>query len=208
MGQCTSKRSPYIASAAGGEREYLERYHESTVLGRGEFGVVKMIHDVKSDDYLGKKPLAVKVLKKGFVFRDNTFYSPLKKEVLQGEVEILRRLAGECFTLKLVAVYESPSIIYMITEYCEGGEMMPWLSAAFKGSRGLRTEDVSRISYQLWSAVDHCARHKVIHRDIKPGKYDTAFVHAPSITANRRNRVLGILTSHLKHEMLIFIPCW
>jgi len=56
----------------------------------------------------------------------------------------------------------------MITEYCEGGEMMPYLSKAFQDTGGLRTEDVSRISYQLWSAVNHCAKHNVIHRDIKP----------------------------------------
>lgn len=179
MGQCTSKRTPYIASTAGGEREFLERYHESTLLGQGEFGVVKLIHDVKSTDYLEKRPLAVKFLKKGYVFRDNILYAPLKKAALQGEVEILRRLAGECYTLRLVEVYESPSMIYMITECYEGGEMMPWVSSAFKDSRGLRTEDVSRISYQLWSAVDHCARHKVIHRDIKPG--ECAHAYAPLI---------------------------
>jgi serine/threonine protein kinase len=59
-------------------------------------------------------------------------------------------------------------MIYMITEHCEGGEMMPYLSKAFQDTGGLRTEDVSRISYQLWSAVNHCAKHNVIHRDIKP----------------------------------------
>ena len=46
--------------------------------------------------------------------------------------------------------------------------MMPYLSKAFQDTGGLRTEDVSRISYQLWSAVNHCAKHNVIHRDIKP----------------------------------------
>ena len=46
--------------------------------------------------------------------------------------------------------------------------MMPYVSKAFQDTGGLRTEDVSRISYQLWSAVNHCAKHNVIHRDIKP----------------------------------------
>jgi len=113
-------------------------------------------------------PLAVKYLKKGITFKDNTIYMPLKKHVLQGEVEILRALNGECYNLKLVSVYESPSMIYMITEYCEGGMLVPWVSTAFKDTSGLRTEDVSRICYQLWSAVNHCAKHNVIHRDIKP----------------------------------------
>ena len=170
MGLCSSKPS-YIASAEGGEREYQERFLESKTLGQGEFGVVKLVHDVKCKDLIESKPLAVKYLKKGFTFKDNTLYTPLKKEVLQGEVEILRTLNGQCYNLKLIAVYESPSLLYVVTEYCEGGEMMPWLSQAYKGSAGLRTEDVSRICYQLWSAVNHCAKHKVIHRDIKPGEF-------------------------------------
>lgn len=167
---CINSKPSYIASATGGERDYQERFLESKTLGQGEFGVVKLVHDVKNKDLIGSKPLAVKYLRKGFTFKDNTIYTPLKKEVLQGEVEILRKLDGQHYNLKLVEVYESPSMIYMITEYCEGGEMMPWLSNAYKDTSGLRTEDVSRICYQLWSAVDHCARHKVIHRDIKPGE--------------------------------------
>ncbi len=46
--------------------------------------------------------------------------------------------------------------------------MIPYVSKAFQETGGLRTEDVSRITYQLWSAVNHCVKHNVIHRDIKP----------------------------------------
>ena len=31
----------------------------------------------------------------------------------------------------------------------------------------LRTEDISRISYQLLTAIDHCAQHNILHRDLK-----------------------------------------
>lgn len=167
MGLCKSKPL-YIAASAGGESDYQKRFLESKILGQGEFGAVKLVHDVKHKDLLQAKPLAVKYLKKGYTFRDNTLYTPIKKKTLVGEVEILRALNGECYNLKLVEVYESPSTIYVVTEYCEGGEMVPWVSSAFKDSIGLRTEDVSRICYQMWSAIAHCAKHKVIHRDIKP----------------------------------------
>jgi serine/threonine protein kinase len=182
MGGCLSSSGspykPYILSSSGGEKEYHERYHESKTLGQGEFGIVKLVHDVQSDDGgWSSAGLAVKIVKKGFTFKDNTLYTPLKKEALVAEVEILRCLAGQCYNLRLVDVYESNSLIYIITEYCEGGMMMSWVTKAFGGAGGgnsnnsadgLRTEDVSRISFQLWSALDHCAKHHVIHRDIKP----------------------------------------
>ena len=48
---------------------------------------------------------------------------------------------------------------------------MPYIRDQYSGKDGhaeLRTEDVSRISFQLLDAVAHCANHRVLHRDIKP----------------------------------------
>lgn len=92
---CMNSKPAYIENVTGGEKDYQERYLESKTLGEGEFGVVKLVHDVKAKDLIQAKPLAVKYLRKGYTFKDNTLYSPLKKEMLQGEVEILRQLNGE-----------------------------------------------------------------------------------------------------------------
>ena len=62
-------------------------------------------------------------------------------------------------------IYETPKVIYMVTEFCGGGEMMEYVG---NREEDLRTEDVSRIAFQLLSAVDHCSKCRVIHRDIKP----------------------------------------
>ena len=85
--------------------------------------------------------------------------------MLRGEVQILRTLDGKNYNLKLVSIFETPKVIYMVTEFCGGGEMMEYVG---NREEDLRTEDVSRIAFQLLSAVDHCAKHGVIHRDIKP----------------------------------------
>jgi calcium/calmodulin-dependent protein kinase I len=109
--------------------------------------------------------MASKLLRKGAIFKDNTLYSAIDPKVLQAEIEILRTLGGKRYCMKLEAVYETRSVLYMITELCAGGEMMEYVAAQ---SDDLRTEDVSRIAFQLLSAVDHCAKHGIIHRDIKP----------------------------------------
>lgn len=43
--------------------------------------------------------------------------------------------------------------------------MMEYVS---KQEEDLRTDDVSRIAFQMLDAVNHCAQHNIIHRDIKP----------------------------------------
>jgi serine/threonine protein kinase len=125
--------------------------------------VVKLVHDMKANRGEGQ-PFACKTLRKGITLKDNVLYSALKPEVLQGECEILRTLAGQEYCLGLIAIYEAPKIIYVVTELCTGGEMMVYVS----NQDAMRTEDVSRIAFQLLSAVNHCAKHNVIHRDIKP----------------------------------------
>jgi serine/threonine protein kinase len=135
---------------------------DGKVLGEGEFGVVTLVHDKTNPS---AEPMASKLLRKGPIFKDNTLYSAILPKVLQAEVEMLRLLQGKFYCLKMEAIYETRSALYMVTELCAGGEMMEYVSAQ---SEDLLTEDVSRISFQLLSAVDHCAKHSIIHRDIKP----------------------------------------
>lgn len=164
MGGCFSSKSEnYIPDAAGDEEAFHSRYLEDRLLGEGEFGQVKLCHDMRDSNGTGE-PLAVKILRKGMVFKDNTLYAPLKPQALQAECQILKTLAGNHYCLGLLNIYETPKLIYVVTELCSGGEMMEYVAK----QEELRTEDVSRIAFQLLSAVNHCASHKVIHRDIKP----------------------------------------
>lgn len=153
-----------IENADGDDEAFHKRFLEDHVLGEGEFGQVKMVHDMRSQD---NEPLACKTLRKGVVFKDNVLYSPLKPEILKGEISMLRALSTDAnnFCLKLHSIYETPRVILVVTELCAGGEMMEYVA---KQEQDLRTEDVSRIAFQLLSAFECCAKHHIIHRDVKP----------------------------------------
>lgn len=165
MGGCLSGVGDvYIPNNAGNEEAYYSRFLEDKkILGEGEFGVVKLVHDMTSEGGTGE-PLACKTLNKGIVFKDNVLYSPLKPHVLKTECEILQTLAGKYFCLDLIAIYESAKHIYLVTELCAGGEMMDYISK----QKSLTTNDFSRVAFQLLSAINHCARENILHRDVKP----------------------------------------
>jgi serine/threonine protein kinase len=166
MGACLSRGGGalLIENIDGDEQDFHNRFIEDRVLGEGEFGVVTLVHDMKANDQ-NQNTMACKTLRKGVVFIDNTLFAPVKSEILQCEVNILRTLAGEHYCMKLMGVWETARVIYVVTEYCAGGEMMEYVS---KQEEDLRTDDVSRVAFQMLDAVNHCASHHIIHRDIKP----------------------------------------
>jgi len=163
---CSSSKEDVIEYAKGNEIAFHERFVEEGVLGQGEFGMVKQCMDMHAREGDDNKHLAVKILRKGMTWKDNTLFMPIKPEVLKLECGILKDLGGSYFILELIGVWESPNNIYIVTEQCEGGEMMEYIAKAY--DKGIHTEDVARIAMELLSAVDHCAEHGVIHRDIKP----------------------------------------
>lgn len=166
MGACLSVGAPsrLIEQVDGNEVEFQKRFLEhKQILGRGEFGVVKLVHDTYHPS--GKQKYAVKILRKGVVFKDNVLYSPLKPHVLKGEIAMLQTLQGQHYCLPLRGVYESPKLIYVVTDVCEGGEMMEYVSNL---DCDLSVRDVTTIAFQLMDALAHCEAHNILHRDVKP----------------------------------------
>lgn len=177
---CSQSKPGLLTNTDGDGKDFLDRYSVDRIVGQGEFGVVKIVYSKLNDPKM-VVPIACKMLRKGMQFKDNTLYTPINPRVLQSECGILQLLGGRHHTLRLIGVFESPSTIYILTEFLPGGDMFEYVSkfygapsGAESGSSddnntavGLRTEDVSRISYQLLDAISHCAKNGIIHRDIK-----------------------------------------
>jgi len=61
------------------------------------------------------------------------------------------------------AFHSDPDTIVLIMEYASGGELREYVS-----SKGSLNEDESKIIFkQIISAVKHCHKNSIIHRDLK-----------------------------------------
>ncbi|KAL7576067.1 hypothetical protein ACA910_000851 [Epithemia clementina (nom. ined.)] len=171
MGNCFLNAPSHLIDQADGDaKTYHQRFVEKRLIGEGQFGKVKLVHGINDDknnlsSTTPHQSFACKILPKGPAFKHNTFYAPIKPTVLKGEIMILRKLEGQHFCLHLEAVYENPRFVFIVTELCKGGEMIQY---AANRKDDLSIEDVSRIAFQLFDAINHCAIMGVIHRDIKP----------------------------------------
>lgn len=217
---------PLIADATGTEEEYLARYYEipdaakknkPTILGEGAFGAVRLVRDVESNKANGDSNnesnlscnlYAAKVLCKGYSINDdNTVFHPPKPGVLETEVEILRRLQGQEYNLKLVGgVYEGRRYLYLVTELCSGGDLHDFRSACLKyyskidegveassATTALLPADIVReVTIRILKAVGHCHKHGVIHRDLKPANAMFLQMFDPTGTASPIQFVEGL----------------
>ena len=73
-------------------------------------------------------------------------------------------LPSHHFVLGLRAAFQSSDKLYMLTEYCSGGELFFHLKKARRFSEGM----VRFYSAELALALRHLHKHHIIYRDVKP----------------------------------------
>jgi len=69
--------------------------------------------------------------------------------------------------IKLYEVYESESCIFLVLEYCQGGELFDMINEKGK----LMESEVAIIFKQIISAVNYCHSFRICHKDIKPENF-------------------------------------
>ncbi|KAF0988673.1 hypothetical protein HZS_2956, partial [Henneguya salminicola] len=139
--------------------EKIGKYHVCKILGKGNFSQVRLAIHI-----LTKKEVAIKIIDKS-----NLTASLLIK--LEREVRILKMLDHPNIGIyhlihiivKLYEVIEKDNYLYLIMEYCSGGDVYEYLV-----SNGKMNAKESRIKFrQIISAVNYCHQLHIVHRDLK-----------------------------------------
>ena len=89
--------------------------------------------------------------------------SPHARIRLDYEIDILKNLDHPNI-LRLYEVFEDKKYIYLVTEYCQGGELFDEIISRQR----FNEKDAAVIVKQLLSAIAYCHSKKVCHRDLKP----------------------------------------
>ena len=123
---------------------------EPKVLGAGAFGKVFLGHNRRSTEH----QVAVKVISKV------RFESEL--DFIRQEVKILRSLDHPNI-VKYHETYEDSKYLYLVMEYCQGGELLESITRNFFSEK-----EACKIMQDVLRAINHCHCLGIAHRDIKP----------------------------------------
>lgn len=85
---------------------------------------------------------------------------------LKQEIKILSNL-DHPFICKYYETYESPKHVYLVMEYCGGGDLFDKITSQ-KDGQSFSENKAANIMRKLFQGINHCHSNGVVHRDLKP----------------------------------------
>jgi len=126
------------------------------VLGRGQFGVIKLAtHKLSGERY------ACKVISKRHLITESQIQD------VRREVSIMHHVSGHPSIVSIYGAFEDRKNVYMVMELCEGGELFDMIL-----EKGHFSESIAAtIIRTVLEVVDRFHSYGVIHRDLKPENF-------------------------------------
>ena len=119
------------------------------VIGKGSYGKVLLVQ--KNDD---QKIYAMKVLKKkAMIKRNQVTHIKAERKIME--------LVDHPFIVKLRYAFQNPQKLYMVMDYCPGGELFFHIQRVER----FNEEAVKFYGAQLVLAIDHLHKHNIIYRE-------------------------------------------
>lgn len=146
---------PHMADYTSFKRiENIEsKYAFGEILGKGQFGVVKVCQHRDSG-----KTFAVKIINKKLIERSHIFV-----QLLQNELQILGEKSHPNI-IRIVDLIEDSKNIYVVSELAQGGELFDRLSQVNRFTEGQAAD----IIHQIMLGLNYMHLQQVVHRDVKP----------------------------------------
>ena len=138
---------------ATGFTNLLDIYEVKEKLGNGKFGLVKLGINKQT-----KEKVAIKIMNKKKMDSSDI-------ELMRTEIEILK-ICQHPNIIRLYDIFENIDYIYIIMEYCQGGDLFSYLE---KRKFQISEERAAIIMNKMCEAVFYFQSYfGVIHRDLKP----------------------------------------
>ena len=133
-------------------KSLFDKYEIKQKIGKGKFGLVKCGINKETN-----KQVAIKIMAK-----KNMDKSDL--ELAKVEIDILK-ISQHPNIIKLYDIYENENYIYIIMEYCSGGDLLSYFEYY---EYQLKETKVCEIIHKLSMAIYFLHSYGIVHRDLKP----------------------------------------
>lgn len=152
-GFCQESALPPEAVAKRASRDPREAYTMIADLGTGTFGVVQLLkHNISG------ALRAVKTIQR--------HVQPFQSRVLAWEVEHLTRL-DHPHIVRLHEHFEEDSYVFMVMDYCSGGELQDCINEAVRTNTFLEEPWIASVMQQVLMAIAHVHARGLVHLDLK-----------------------------------------
>ena len=133
-------------------KSLFDKYEVKQKIGKGKFGLVKSGINKETN-----KPVAIKIMAKKNMDKSDM-------ELAKVEIDILK-IAQHPNIIKLYDVFENENYIYIIMEYCSGGDLLSYFEHY---EYELPEAKVCEIIHKLSMAIYYLHSYGIVHRDLKP----------------------------------------
>lgn len=141
-----------MTTPRGMRAKSIGHYMLGKTIGEGTFGKVKL-----GTHILTGEKVAVKILEK------ERIVDVADVERVAREIHILK-LVQHPHIIQLYEIIETPRQLYLIMEYCSGGELFDHIVANGR----VREREACKFFHQILAGVELIHKVKVVHRDLKP----------------------------------------
>lgn len=129
-------------------------YNKRDLLGHGAFAIVYKGRYIDKPDV----PVAIKAIAKKNISKS--------KNLLTKEIKILKELSSLKHEnlVALLKCTETPTHVYLVIEYCNGGDLADYLQQKSQ----LNEETIQHFVVQIARALEAINKKGIVHRDLKP----------------------------------------